>query len=1403
MHLSDKLRAKITSTLSALAILSGVSASAEVTQADVPVFITIGQSNADGSAMYDATIDAAMKQWYTSDANTGKMKIWYRSTQVQNQSANALGEAARWAIDGTTTDAQPGWMQLWYRNENAQNRTAMNMIHGYGTYSTGTGTDCAQGRRGMEGNFGKEFLTAMPESELYVLKLGVSGSFISSWANPLDDTNWKYFYEKIYKPAITDLLAQGKRPRLAGVWWMQGCADRNCTSSFYKEHLLRLISRIHNDLGFADGKIYIGHIIKPGESEQAPGGSVQFGQGVRDAQDEVAAAFNSVEIVDTRNFPLQYESSFSGYLHFSHEGVNAIGKELASRVVKDGTDNWAPFSTPGKWSQSGTTAKFVPDFGNPEIEYTTDGKTVTATIKYAGFNDVKTYTLRSEDEYLGPGYLDCDGTRYMRIDRSDDFTIPAGGSMTISFNCYVPSWAASNSYYGLVCNNFRNTAGVRSGFDIFMGSSYQQTLANNAVPDSGSSTQATNFGGAWITTGYTPGNWAHMAWTYNGVTGESKIYINGVARRETTCQQTYYPITDFCDILVGARWELNNNPTTNIFNKLKGKISDLRFYSEALTTNEIKADADGIVEGKTLIAAYDFRDINGLTVTDISGNGHDGTLVGFPAYTSGSELTIEQPTGGKVTVYDNGAEVLSGQNVADGTTLTVIATPKQDYTLVEITVNGEPIEGNTFVMNGKATVSAKFNRDASAPTSVNVFTMNENGSKYYRIPAICCTNKGTLIAVGDKRGSDITDLPNTISVVMKRSTDNGETWSEMKTIAQGNSSTKKTYGDPGIVVDRETGTIICVFVGDTGFFTSINGSQRQGLYYVKSTDDGLTWTDPVSFTDQVWQSSWKAAFCASGAGFQDKQGRIMFVANARTNASSNTSGVYEYLVYTDDLGETWHVANPNGQSPEGGYGNESKVVELENGDLLMSMRYGSQRRFMTSSDRGATWGAPYKVPELIEPAGGSGCNGDIIRYPSADGQSRLLQTSAASTAERRDVSVFLSYDEGKTWPIKKKIVDGLSAYSSLTVLSDGSIGCFVEDATEVSESTGYNLVFKRFSLSWLTDGADNGGTATGHIVTIETPSSREGTLKVFNGDHEVFSGRKIEEGTVLSVAAEAKSPYILKSILINGEALDEGVTTFTVDGPTTVSALFERNADEPVVYTSPSGDGLSQANCYVETASTSGAVHDITIARTGKKGTNYEYADDDVIIVNPGQTFDLRLQGKKTSNTSYSVPSPQDLRYCVLFVFSDWDADGIFEHEIPTNSRFASKKYYGYHVNDTGFPGNTPCNFNYTLDVTHTFNVPDDAALTDTRIRVIYTEAWDGNVTTGNVDGDYQHINKGYSYDYAVRCQSAVGVDDIITDIDNAQVEYFNLQGMRVSGKLLPGVYIRRQGAKVDKVLVR
>lgn len=94
------------------------------------------------------------------------------------------------------------------------------------------------------------------------------------------------------------------------------------------------------------------------------------------------------------------------------------------------------------------------------------------------------------------------------------------------------------------------------------------------------------------------------------------------------------------------------------------------------------------------------------------------------------------------------------------------------------------------------------------PERTLVFDMNYDGSKYYRIPALTVAADKSLIAVVDKRGNSLQDLPNTISIVSRRSTDYGKTWSAPVVVAQGGNG--KTYGDPAVVLDKNSGHLLCI-----------------------------------------------------------------------------------------------------------------------------------------------------------------------------------------------------------------------------------------------------------------------------------------------------------------------------------------------------------------------------------------------------------------------------------------------------------------------------------------------------------------------------------------------------------------------------------------------------------------
>lgn len=343
-----------------------------------------------------------------------------------------------------------------------------------------------------------------------------------------------------------------------------------------------------------------------------------------------------------------------------------------------------------------------------------------------------------------------------------------------------------------------------------------------------------------------------------------------------------------------------------------------------------------------------------------------------------------------------------------------------------------------------------------------IFQPGDYGSKNYRIPAIITAEDNSLVILADKRKFNEIDLPEDIDVITKRSTDNGKTWSEPVTIAEG-TGRFHGFGDPAIVKTK-SGKLISIFVGGQGLWSSTPENPNR-TYISESHDNGITWSEPRDITPQLFGSEcsdpirkkWLASFCASGRGIQTRDGRIMFVAAVRENSEYSLNN---YLYYSDDNGVTWNVSEKAFI-----YGDEAKVVELNNGDILMSIRnkHKGKRIFVVSKDNGITWSLTKNHDDLFEPA----CNGEIIRYTSVlDGydKDRLLHTIPNHISDRKNVSIFLSYDEGESWSVKKSICPTASAYSSVTILPDGTIGVFFE-----KEKNDMSLYFANFTLDWLTD----------------------------------------------------------------------------------------------------------------------------------------------------------------------------------------------------------------------------------------------------------------------------------------------------------------------------------------------
>ncbi|MDI3405689.1 exo-alpha-sialidase, partial [Streptomyces cavernicola] len=351
------------------------------------------------------------------------------------------------------------------------------------------------------------------------------------------------------------------------------------------------------------------------------------------------------------------------------------------------------------------------------------------------------------------------------------------------------------------------------------------------------------------------------------------------------------------------------------------------------------------------------------------------------------------------------------------------------------------------------------------------------GSPYYRIPALTKTNDGTLIAAYDARPT-LADLPGNISVVVRRSTDGGATWQAQQTVRK--DPAPKGYGDPSLLVDRETGRIFVFYAASVnqGFFGSATGNDENDpdvlqADYSYSDDDGRTWKHE-RITADIKNPAWAGMFAASGEGIQLRhgkyKGRLIQQYAIRDNGAN-----YAVSAYSDDHGKTWKMGTPVGPG-----GDENKTVELSDGRVMLNNRSKPYRTVAYSKDGGVTY-TPFKPDtELPDPAN----NGSITRFaPDVDAShpraSWLMFSNTATTDSRSNLTVRMSCDNGENWPMRKTVEPGSAAYSTLTPLSDGTganprMGLLWERA-------GYkHITYSSFDLQWL------GGVCA--PVTVTPPS---------------------------------------------------------------------------------------------------------------------------------------------------------------------------------------------------------------------------------------------------------------------------------------------------------------------------
>lgn len=339
------------------------------------------------------------------------------------------------------------------------------------------------------------------------------------------------------------------------------------------------------------------------------------------------------------------------------------------------------------------------------------------------------------------------------------------------------------------------------------------------------------------------------------------------------------------------------------------------------------------------------------------------------------------------------------------------------------------------------------------PFSTAVFT----GS--VRIPALDVAPDGAVLAFCEGRlggGDPGGGTQNFIQV--RRSTDRGRTWSPAVRLFD---SAGMAFSDPRPLVDRVNGKVF-LFASRWGIRCGQNAdcpgwdSAAQDIRWRESLDSGKTWSGVHrGIKAQLGRRSWRSINVTPGRGIQLRwqtaaqggcNGRLI-VPNLYRDSSSRI--LYVTSLYSDDGGRIWQAGQP---AP--GPADESDMVELSDGRILLSTRGGGRTWFL-SGDGGMTWAQ--SRPSGISITAVDASLDRLAAVREGGGRDRLI-FSAPIGPGRVDLGIWMSQDEGGSWAAPKRLAAGASAYSALARLPDGSVGVLYE---------GAGILFVNFDRSFL------------------------------------------------------------------------------------------------------------------------------------------------------------------------------------------------------------------------------------------------------------------------------------------------------------------------------------------------
>ncbi len=543
-------------------------------------------------------------------------------------------------------------------------------------------------------------------------------------------------------------------------------------------------------------------------------------------------------------------------------------------------------------------------------------------------------------------------------------------------------------------------------------------------------------------------------------------------------------------------------------------------------------------------------------------------IAGYSGQSQSSTYTLTAPEGYVVSAYSFDYANTGGDGSYSLTLSIAGNTYKSSATKAHVAVEvEEPARIVSFVQSGanKGITFSNFRvtlrPDTKEPEpNFEVFPTPTSAAIPYRIPAIATASNGNIIAVADYRHSraDIGMASyGRIDLHARISKDNGKTWGEIFPIVEGKGKQSPDFmnvgfGDPCIVADRESSKVMVLSCAGNVSFPNGTRNNHQNIARFYSEDNGENWSEPVDIADDIyamWDKSKnhgpvKAMFIGSGKITQshtikvDKYYRLYCAVLLKNNSGTNTN----FVLYSDNFGETWDVLGGVETAPIPSGGDEPKADELPDGSIIVSSRCTGGRYYnifsFTNSEKAeGSWGtmAFSGASNNGVTAVSNSCNGEVLLVPvvrnADDKKMYLILQSVPFGPSRSNVGIY--YKELETladfvtpakiaadWDGEHQSSYLSSAYSTMCWQQDSTIGFLYEEDTYGTSGGGYTIVYKNYSLEYITDSAYTYcGEVDRNAIVAEGIDEKTASLEI-GGDKYV--------GSVLPSASDVVSEAINK-----------------------------------------------------------------------------------------------------------------------------------------------------------------------------------------------------------------------------------------------------------------------------------